>query len=88
MRNSALLVLWSAVSLWSQADVSSLRGTIRDATGAVVPGVQVRVTNLQTNVARAAIASENGDYELSTSDAAHTAWKPPSPASRHSSLTT
>jgi hypothetical protein len=64
MRNSALLVLWSAVSLWSQADVSSLRGTIRDATGAVVPGVQVRVTNLQTNVARAAIASENGDYEF------------------------
>jgi hypothetical protein len=64
MRKFALLLLSIPVSLWAQADVSSLRGTIRDATGAMIPGVQVRVTNLQTNVARAAVAAESGDYEF------------------------
>ena len=64
MRKTALLLVSLCLPLWPQADVSSIRGAIRDASGAAIPGVQVRVTNLQTNVSRSVVAEENGDYEF------------------------
>jgi Carboxypeptidase regulatory-like domain len=45
----------------TQADIS---GVIRDATGAVVPGVMITVTNPATNFARSAISNEAGVYNF------------------------
>jgi len=49
----------SAVAQITTADVV---GRVTDSTGAVVPGAQVTLTNLGTNIARSAVADERGDY--------------------------
>ncbi|WP_255462613.1 carboxypeptidase-like regulatory domain-containing protein [Granulicella sp. WH15] len=49
-------------ALAQSAGTSTLQGTITDATGAVVPGAQVTVTNVGTGVARTEISNENGFY--------------------------
>ena len=47
-----------------QAAKSTILGTITDATDAVVPGVDITVTNLETNVSRKAITNGTGYYIL------------------------
>src|ERR1035441_3461214 len=42
----------------------SITGTITDATGAVVPGVNVTVTNILTNVSRTAATNADGSYNV------------------------
>ncbi len=44
-------VLLSAAVVFTQTPSASIVGRITDATGAVVPGVAVKVTNLDTNIA-------------------------------------
>ena len=46
----------------AQVTTADLVGTIRDATGAVVPGVTVSVTNEATGVTRSATTAEGGTY--------------------------
>src|SRR5436190_21121973 len=58
---STLLV--SAV-LWAQA-TAQISGTVRDESGAVLPGVEVTVTQSDTGVARNTITNETGTYVLS-----------------------
>ena len=61
----ALLLVVSSVSLMGQAGLSTIRGTVTDATGAVVPGAEVTATEVLTNVpARVASTDEQGDYEM------------------------
>ena len=61
----ALLLVVSSVSLMGQAGLSTIRGTVTDATGAVVPGAEVTATEVLTNVtARAVTTNEQGDYEM------------------------
>lgn len=43
-------VLMFAISLAAQTPTASVVGRITDPTGAVVPGVSVKLTNLDTNV--------------------------------------
>ncbi|HUQ93667.1 MAG TPA: TonB-dependent receptor [Bryobacteraceae bacterium] len=59
-----LILLGAPHTLRAQADVSSLRGVVHDTTGAVIPDVQIRVSNLQTNVTRDVIVPENGEFEV------------------------
>ena len=47
---------------WAQTSTASINGTVRDATGGVVPGVGVILTNTQTNVERRARTNEGGFY--------------------------
>ncbi|MGO8788263.1 MAG: carboxypeptidase-like regulatory domain-containing protein [Terriglobia bacterium] len=48
-----------------RADVyGRIRGTATDPTGAVVPGVMVTVTNVETGVKRVVKTSESGTYEV------------------------
>src|ERR1700752_5003652 len=46
---------------WAQFS-SGFQGTITDRTGAVVPGVTIRVANIDTGVTREVISSESGVY--------------------------
>ncbi len=48
----------------AQFDNGSLVGTIRDQSGAVVPGAAITATNTATNIATSATSNSNGDYEL------------------------
>src|SRR5260370_17266925 len=69
---------------------SAIQGTVMDGTSAVMPGVRVLVTNLDTGVAREAISSELGLYRvpsLSSGTYKITATNPAlSPVHHHSLL--
>ena len=73
MRSTSLLTLASAVlaafvSMTStssaQTATGQITGTVRDATGAVMPGVKVVVTNQQTGLTRETKTGANGDYVI------------------------
>src|SRR4026207_213386 len=59
----ALLVIADR-SVWAQA-TAQIAGTVRDQSGAVLPGVEVTVTQTDTAVTRTALTNETGSYVLS-----------------------
>src|SRR5438876_11701966 len=62
---AAMFVLvFSCGDIWAQA-TAQIAGTVRDQSGAVLPGVEVTVTQIQTGVARSAVTNETGSYVLS-----------------------
>jgi hypothetical protein len=48
----------------AQMTRSALSGTVRDATGAVVPGATVTATNVATNISRTAVSDAQGFYRI------------------------
>lgn len=59
-----LLALTAAVSARAQSTYGAVVGVVTDASGGVLPGVTVTLTEVQTNVARTAVSKENGAYEF------------------------
>ncbi len=57
----AALVL-VAPRAWAQRDTSSIVGTVRDASGGVIPNATVTVTNTATNIAVKVSSDPSGDY--------------------------
>ena len=57
----SLLVLMAA---WSQTDRGSIRGTVLDQTGAMVPAVTVTATNVATGVTSTTESSSAGAYNF------------------------
>ncbi len=55
--------LW-AIGILTAAPVGSIKGYIRDATGAAVPSVSVQLKNEQTNVVQNAQSDRTGLYQL------------------------
>ena len=58
-----LLVVLSSVSLWAQA-TAQISGTVKDQSGAVLPGVEITATQTDTGVARTTVTNETGSYVL------------------------
>jgi hypothetical protein len=61
------VVLWigllgPATSAWAQVTTGTIQGTVKDSSGAVLPGVTVTATNTDTNVTRTAVTDSRGDY--------------------------
>jgi hypothetical protein len=50
--------------LTAQITTTTVRGTITDSTGAVVPNVEITVTNTETNQTRSVKSSADGQYTL------------------------
>src|SRR5687768_11733220 len=50
-------------SVWAQA-TAQISGTVRDQSGAVLPGVEVTATQTATGISRAALTNETGSYIL------------------------
>ena len=50
-------------NLWAQA-TAQISGTVRDQSGAVLPGVEVTVTQTETATTRNAVTNETGSYVL------------------------
>src|SRR5262249_19137947 len=51
------------VSAWGQA-TTSIRGTVTDPSGAVIPGVSVTLENAGTSATRNTITDETGTYQI------------------------
>jgi hypothetical protein len=59
----AVLLLLSQTG-WAQTGSGSVSGTVRDAKQAVIPGVEVTITNEETNIARVITTNEVGAYKI------------------------
>src|SRR5467141_145908 len=53
----------ACASVWAQA-TAQVSGTVRDQSGAVLPGVEVTATQIETGVIRTAVTNETGSYVL------------------------
>jgi outer membrane receptor protein involved in Fe transport len=60
-----VLVLIISASAFAQFEKSTISGTVTDATGAVVPGAEVKVTSVNTGSVRTATTNESGLFTLS-----------------------
>ncbi len=58
------LALGAATSVHGQSANSSLRGTVTDPSGAVVPGAKVTLTNQATGQTLTATSNQSGEYQL------------------------
>ena len=60
----AMLVVWAAAGLLAQCDRGLITGTVKDATGAVVPGAQVTANHRATNTNYKANTTATGDFTV------------------------
>ena len=60
-----LLLLLPVAPLHAQATKASLVGTITDSSGAVVPGAEITITEINTNISRTMPTNESGNYVFS-----------------------
>jgi hypothetical protein len=64
MRGTILAVLFLAAPAAAQTSSASIVGRVTDPTGAVVPGVTIKVANSDTNASRQVVSNEVGDYTV------------------------
>src|SRR5688572_29566601 len=60
---SALILLLTSSAAWAQS-TAQLTGTVRDESGAVLPGVTVTATQTDTGLVRTVVSDETGGYLL------------------------
>jgi Carboxypeptidase regulatory-like domain len=58
-----LICVFNCSSAWAQA-TAQIGGTARDQSGAILPGVEIRVTQIDTGITRDAVTNETGSYVL------------------------
>ena len=58
------LVLLSATAAFAQFDTASVVGTVRDTSGAVVPGAKVTITNGETGISLVKTSTSEGNFEF------------------------
>ena len=62
--SALLLAVLTCTGVWAQA-IAQITGTVKDPTGAVLPGVEITATQTETGIARMTISNETGAYILS-----------------------
>src|SRR5437773_10626918 len=64
---AGLLAVASVGALaWAQATTAQISGTAKDQSGAVLPGVEITVTQTATGAKRSAVSNETGNYVLAS----------------------
>src|SRR5216117_1099474 len=63
MKRILFILSLSCATLFAQA-TAQISGTARDQSGAVLPGVEIKMTQTETGIARNAVTSETGSYVL------------------------
>src|SRR6476646_7436050 len=53
----------ASAPVWAQA-TAQINGTVKDQSGAVLPGVEITATQTDTGIARTAVTDETGSYVL------------------------
>ena len=61
-----LLIVCAGRTAWAQAELGTITGTIKDAQGAVLPGVTVSAVKADTNVSTTAVTNGEGVYLVSS----------------------
>ena len=56
-----LTLTLSSTAIWAQG-TAQISGTVKDQTGAVLPGVEVTATQTETGVARSTVSNETGSF--------------------------
>src|SRR5436309_15447891 len=69
--STCLLVGFFAVALagttaWAQSTTAQISGTVKDQSGAVLPGVEITVTQTATGGKRSTVTNETGNYVLAS----------------------
>ena len=65
LRFAVVTLVWLAIPVAAQESLSTLRGTVTDQSGAIVPGVTVTVDEIATNIrVRSVITNHQGNYEM------------------------
>src|SRR5262252_7566902 len=59
-----LFLLLGCATAFAQFDSASVVGTVRDTSGAVVPGAKVTLTNTETGISIVKASSGDGNYEF------------------------
>src|SRR5881628_4012156 len=59
-----LALTLAAATAWPQATTAQISGTVKDQSGAVLPGVEVSVTQTATGAKRSTVTNETGNYAL------------------------
>jgi len=62
--NLVLISVVGCTAAWAQA-TAQISGTVKDQSGAVLPGVEITATQTETGIARNAVSNESGTYILS-----------------------
>src|SRR5205823_672125 len=60
---SLFVLALTCTSVWAQA-TAQISGTVRDQSGAVLPGVEVTATQTDTGISRSTITNETGSYNM------------------------
>src|SRR5215510_5211666 len=63
---AATLWLLTTSPAWAQFETASVVGTVRDSSGAVVPGATVTITGIETGVSASRTTNDSGLYEFVT----------------------
>ena len=67
LRNLCLLLMTElflmSLVVFAQSTFGTILGTVKDASGSVVPNATVKITNVDENTVRTVQANSNGDYE-------------------------
>src|SRR2546427_577232 len=64
MRQTSLLVFLLATALNGQQPSASVVGRVTDSTGAVIPGVAIKIINLDTAIAQTGSSNQVGDFTI------------------------
>src|SRR5262245_1769907 len=64
MLRAFIFSILTATTVWAQS-TAQINGTVKDQSGAVLPGVEVTVTQTDTGVKRTTVTNETGSYVLS-----------------------
>jgi hypothetical protein len=56
----------AGASVWSQGTTAEISGSVKDPSGAVLPGVEVTATQTATGAKRTAVTNETGSYVLAS----------------------
>src|SRR5437867_6953153 len=63
----ALVVWLASISMVAaQATTAQISGTVKDQSGAVLPGVEINVTQTATRAKRSTVSNETGNYVLAS----------------------
>ena len=62
--NFSIAALLLSTHAWAQA-TAQISGTVKDPSGAVLPGVEITATQTETGIVRTTVTNETGSYVLS-----------------------
>src|SRR5207302_144469 len=63
LTSSVVICLLACAVVWAQA-TAQINGTVKDQTGAVLPGAEIAVTQTDTGISRNTITDETGTFVL------------------------